>query len=262
MYGFDFHKAASVDDAVSILATGETTILAGGQTLIPTLKQRLAMPEKVLSISGIEDLKGLRRVGRSLSIGAMTTHAEVVGNIDFPALAALAKGIGDPAVRNRGTLGGSLANNDPGACYPAAALACGAEITTNARTIGAHHFFQGLFETALQENELITQVAFPVPDHAAYVKFAQPASKFAMTGVFVAVFDGRYQVAVTGAAEDGVFLWEQAQTALTDDKGADVMAIDLPDIDFINDIHGSGAYRAHLTKVMAKRAIAQLRSSA
>ena len=212
MYEFEFARPSSVAEAVSALREEDAQALGGGQTLIPTLKQRLAMPTTLVSLGGISELKGISASEREVVVKGGTTHAEVAeGASAYPALAALAGQIGDPAVRNRGTIGGSLANNDPAACYPAAALASGATIVTNAREIAADDYFQGMFTTALEEGEIITAVKFPVPEGANYQKFLQPASRFAMVGVFVAKFADGVRVAVTGASEEGVFRWAEAE---------------------------------------------------
>lgn len=259
MYAFDFEKPASLADALAALQDEDAQPLGGGQTLIPTLKQRLAMPSKLISLTGIAEMKGVCRDddGR-VCIGGATPHADVAAQADaYPALAALAGNIGDPAVRNRGTIGGSLANNDPAACYPAAALGSGASIVTNAREIAADAFFDGLFSTALDEGEIITEVRFPVPEKACYMKFEQPASRFALVGVFVAKFADGVRVAVTGASEDGVFRWTEAETALA--SGFSENALDgltVPADGMMSDLHGSAAYRAHLVAVMTKRAVA------
>ena len=259
MHNFELVKPDSVADAVAALAGDEAQPLGGGQTLIPTMKQRVAAPATLVSTAGIGAMKGVcvDDAGR-VCIGAATTHAEVAREVaaHYPALAALAGQIGDPAVRNRGTLGGSLANNDPAACYPAAVLGSGATVVTNTREIAADDFFAGLFETALDEDELITEVKFPVPGAANYQKFLQPASRFALTGVFVARFDVDVRVAVTGASEGGVFRWAEAEAALSRDFHAG--AIDGLSVDagsMISDLHGSGAYRAHLVKVLTGRAV-------
>ena len=259
MYEFEFEKPSSVADAVTALGAEEAQALGGGQTLIPTLKQRLAMPSKLVSLAGIAEMKGVSAEGGVLSVGGGTTHAVVAAEaVAYPALAELASHIGDPAVRNRGTIGGALANNDPAACYPSAALASGATIVTNTREIAADDYFQGLFTTALQDGEIITAVRFPIPQAANYQKFVQPASRFAMVGVFVARFADGVRVAVTGASEDGVFRWSAAEAALSADFSAsaiDGLGVDADDM--IGDIHGSKAYRAHLVGVMTKRAVAQ-----
>jgi len=258
MYEFEFEKPSTIAEAVDALAEEEAQALGGGQTLIPTLKQRLAMPSKLVSLAGIAGMKGVTEDGGTLRIGGAATHAEVAAAVGaYPALAELAGHIGDPAVRNRGTIGGSLANNDPAACYPAAALASGAVIATNAREIMADDYFQGLFETALEEGEIITAVEFPVPEKANYQKFLQPASRFALVGVFVAKYAAGVRVAVTGASEEGVFRWRDAEAAL--DANFAPEAVDGLSVDpsgMIADLHGSKAYRAHLVAVMTKRAVA------
>ena len=258
MYSFDIQRPTSVADAVAALGTDEAQPLGGGQTLIPTLKQRLAAPSVLVSLSGIAEMKGVCTMddGR-LSIGGGTTHAIVAAEATaYPGLASLAANIGDPAVRNRGTIGGSLANNDPSACYPAAALGSGATIVTNGREIEADDYFQGMFATALDEGEIITEVRFPVPEKSAYAKFEQPASRFALVGVFVAKFADGVRVAVTGASEDGVFRWSEAEAALSSNFSADAVPAAPSGDGMISDLHGSGAYRAHLVGVMTKRAVA------
>lgn len=258
MYSFEIERPSTVADAVAALGKDEAQALGGGQTLIPTLKQRLASPETLVSLTGIAEMKGVCAEDGAVSIGGGTNHATVAAEASaYPALAALAGGIGDPAVRNRGTIGGSLANNDPAACYPSAALASRATIVTNTREIAADDFFDGLFTTALEEGEIITSVRFPVPEAAAYMKFEQPASRFAMVGVFVAKYADGVRVAVTGASEDGVFRWSAAEDALSANFSAE--ALDGVSVDaegMITDLHGSAAYRAHLIGVMTKRAVA------
>lgn len=259
MYNFDVEKPTSVADAVAALGSDdEAQALGGGQTLIPTLKQRLASPSKLVSLSGISEMQGISTDSGTISIGGVTTHGTVAAEVagSYPALAALASNIGDPAVRNRGTIGGSLANNDPAACYPAAALASGATIVTNAREIAADDYFDGLFTTVLEEGEIVTRVVFPVPEAANYQKFVQPASRFALVGVFVAKFADGVRVAVTGASEDGVFRWAEAEAALSADFSADALAgLSLDAEGMMADIHGSKAYRAHLIGVLTKRAV-------
>ncbi|WP_428928672.1 FAD binding domain-containing protein [Marinibacterium sp. SX1] len=257
MYEFEFVKPSSLADAVTALGGDEAQALGGGQTLIPTLKQRLAMPATLVSLAGIAEIKGVSAEGDTLRIGGGTTHATVAAEAGaYPALAELASHIGDPAVRNRGTIGGSLANNDPAACYPAAALASGATIVTNTREIAADDYFQGLFTTALEEGEIITAVTFPIPQAANYQKFVQPASRFAMVGVFVARFADGVRVAVTGASEDGVFRWSEAEAALSADFSAGaVEGLTVAADGMIGDIHGSKEYRAHLVGVMTRRAV-------
>lgn len=258
MYAFEFDRPATLDAALAALAEEDAQALGGGQTLIPTLKQRLAAPSKLVSLTAIPELRGVCMADDgAVCIGAATTHAEVAADVaaSYPALARLAGHIGDPAVRNRGTIGGSLANNDPSACYPAAALASGATLKTNAREIAADDYFQGLFETALEEGEILTEIRFPVPRAAAYVKFEQPASRFALVGVFVARFDAGVRVAVTGASEEGVFRWSEAEAALSASFAPEALAeLHLPPDTMIEDLHGSAAYRAHLAKTLTQRA--------
>lgn len=257
MYSFDIQRPTSVADAVAALGTDEAQPLGGGQTLIPTLKQRLASPSVLVSLSGIAEMKGVCTMDDGkLSVGGGTTHATVAAQAgSFPGLASLAGNIGDPAVRNRGTIGGSLANNDPSACYPAAALGSGATIVTNSREIAADDYFQGMFATALDEGEIVTEVRFPVPEKSAYAKFEQPASRFALVGVFVAKFADGVRVAVTGASEDGVFRWSEAEAALSSNFSADAVPAAPSGDGMISDLHGTGAYRAHLVGVMTKRAV-------
>jgi len=260
MYEFDFQRPTTIADAVAALGHDGAQALGGGQTLIPTLKQRLASPETLVSLSAIAEMKGVcvDDAGR-LCIGGGTTHATVMREAaaHYPALAAMASHIGDPAVRNRGTLGGSLANNDPSACYPAAGLASGATIVTNTRQIAADDYFQGMFTTALHDGEIITEVKFPVPLAANYQKFIQPASRFALVGVFVARFADGVRVAVTGASEEGVFRWSDAEDALSATFSPDaIVGLSVSDDGMIGDLHGSAAYRAHLVGVMTRRAVA------
>ena len=258
MYAFDVTRPKTVAEAVAALAGDEAQALGGGQTLIPTLKQRLASPATLVSLTAIDEMKGVCADGATLTIGGGTTHATVAAEASaYPALAALAANIGDPAVRSRGTIGGSLANNDPSACYPSAALASGATIVTNNREIAADDYFQGLFTTALNEGEIITAVKFPVPEKANYQKFVQPASRFSLVGVFVAKYADGVRVAVTGASENGVFRWTEAEAALSANFSADAVEGLTASADgLINDLHGDAEYRAHLIKVMTKRAVA------
>ncbi len=258
MIDFEFVKPSSVVDAVKALAADGAQALSGGQTLTPTMKQRLATPAVLVSLTGIAAMKGVKVAGGVVTIGAATTHATVAREVAgaYPALAALAGGIGDMAVRNRGTIGGSLANNDPAACYPAAVLGSGATVVTNARSIAADDYFQGMFTTALDEGEIITGVSFPVPQKAAYVKFNQPASRFALTAVFVAKFADGVRVAVTGASNNGVFRWAEAEAALSANFSAAAIAgLVASSEDLIADLHGSAAYRANLIKVLTGRAV-------
>lgn len=259
MYAFDFVKPATLDEAVAALAAEDAQALGGGQTLIPTLKQRLASPAVLVSLGGIAELRGVRAEGDGLVIGGGTTHAVVAREAAarYPALAALAAHIGDPAVRNRGTIGGSLANNDPSACYPAAALGSGATIVTNNREIAADDFFQGMFTTALEAGEIITAVKFPTPTRAHYEKFVQPASRFPLVAVFVAQFPDGVRVAVTGASESGVFRWTEAEEALAASFAPDALEGLAADSDgLIGDLHGTPEYRAHLIGVLTRRAVA------
>ncbi len=257
MYNFEFEKPATVADAVAALGGEDAQALSGGQTLIPTLKQRLNQPSVLVSLTGIAEMQGVSADGGVLTVGGATAHATVAAEATaYPGLAALAGQIGDPAVRNRGTVGGSLANNDPAACYPAGALGSGATIVTNTREIAADDYFQGMFTTALEEGEIITAVKFPIPEASSYQKFLQPASRFALTGVFVAKFADGVRVAVTGASEDGVFRWSEAEEALSKSFSADaLMDLSVAPDNMIADIHGSKEYRAHLVSVMTKRAV-------
>ncbi len=258
MYNFEIERPGSVADAVAALGTEDAQALGGGQTLIPALKQRLAAPSKLVSLIGIAEMTGVSEAGGVITIGGATTHAAVAANADvYPALARLAGAIGDPAVRSRGTLGGSLANNDPAADYPAAALASGATVVTNKREVAADDFFDGLFATVLDEGEIITAVRFPVPQSANYQKFDQPASRFALVGVFVAKFAGSVRVAVTGASDEGVYRWTEAEAALSANfSAAAISGLAVPARGMLEDLHGSSQYRAHLVKVLTGRAVA------
>ncbi len=262
MYETNYHKAGSVDDAASKMGSAEDgKYLSGGMTLIPTMKQRLAAPSDLIDLGGIANMAGISVNGSTVRIGAATTHADVASNGDLAsacsALAGLASHIGDPHVRNRGTIGGSIANNDPAADYPAAMIALNATIVTNSRQIAADDFFAGLFETALADDEIITAVTFEAPAKAAYQKFPNPASRYAMAGVFVAQSGNDVRVAVTGAGSDGVFRHAEMEQALTGTWAAhtiDSCSVDAGDL--LSDIHGDANYRANLVKVMAKRAVA------
>lgn len=262
MYAFDYRKPSSVADAVNALKGAEDgKFVAGGMTLIPTLKQRLAQPSDLIDLGGVSELAGITVSGGTVTIGAMTTHAAVASSSEvagaIPALAALAGNIGDPQVRNRGTLGGSIANNDPAADYPAACVALGATIKTDRREVAAEEFFTGLFETDLAEDEIIVSASFPAPEKAAYVKFDNPASRYALVGVFVAKTAGGVRVAVTGAGQDGVFRVPEMEQALSSNWSPDAVAGVKVDPDTLNsDIHASAEYRSHLIAVMAKRAVA------
>jgi len=258
MYDFEFVKPSSIAEAAKALSADGAQALSGGQTLLPTMKQRLASPGTLVSLTGIAEMKGVCKGDGGLHIGAATPHAVVAKEAAayYPALAALAGGIGDPAVRNRGTIGGSIANNDPAACYPSAVLASGATVVTNKRQIAADDYFQGMFTTALDEGEFVTEVRFPIPQKAAYLKFNQPASRFALTGVFVAKFADGVRVAVTGASNDGVFRWTEAEKALSADFSAKAIAgLTVDASDMISDLHGTPDYRANLVKVLTGRAV-------
>ncbi len=262
MYETNYHRASSADDAVSKMkSAGDGKFMAGGQTLIPTMKQRLAAPSDVIDVGQIDAMKGVSIDGGRVTIGAATVHADVAGDSKLakacPGISTLAGHIGDPHVRNMGTIGGSIANNDPAADYPAAMLALNADIMTSKRTIPAEEFFQGMFETALEEDEIITAVSFDAPKKSAYAKFPNPASRYAMAGVFVANGDSGVRVAVTGAGSDGVFRHSAMEEALAGNwDGETAAACDVDEGDMLSDIHGSSAYRANLVKVMAKRAVA------
>lgn len=261
MYEFSYHRPASIDEAAKILAGTENgQFLAGGQTLIPTLKQRLAQHSDLIDLGAIAGLRGIRIDGDAVVIGAMTPHAEVAASADVrsrvAALASLAGQIGDPHVRNRGTIGGSLANNDPAADYPAAVLALGASVRTPTREIAGDDFFTGLFETALKDGEIITEIRFPIPEKAAYRKFSNPASRYAVVGVLVAKGPAGVRVAVTGAGPC-VFRIPAMEAALARSFSPEALdGITVPDSGLNADIHASPAYRAHLIGVMARRAVA------
>ena len=259
MYNFEFEKPKNVADAVAALQGEGAQALGGGQTLIPTLKQRLAQPSRMVSLGGIAEMRGVRTGDAGeIRVGGATTHTAVAAQAgSYPALAALASRIGDPAVRNRGTIGGSLANNDPAACYPAAVLASGATVVTNSREIAADDYFRGLFATALEDGEIVVEVRFPVPEKASYQKFLQPASRFALVGVFVAKFPDGVRVAATGASENGVFRWTEAEKALSGNFSAEALSGMAPSAEgMLSDLHGTAAYRAHLVGVLARRAVA------
>ncbi|WP_104665595.1 FAD binding domain-containing protein [Ensifer adhaerens] len=263
MYETHYHRASSVQDAVSRMeAAGEGKYVSGGMTLIPTMKQRLASPSDLIDLRHIAEMQGITVNGRSVRIGAATTHYDVASSAALkavcPAICHLASHIGDPHVRHMGTIGGSIANNDPAADYPAAMLGLAATIVTNRREVAADDFFAGLFETALEDSEIITAVRFDAPAKAAYQKFANPASRYAMTGVFVAKGDdGAVRVAVTGAGANGVFRQAEMEAALAANWSPDALAtISVDASDLLSDIHADAAYRANLVKVMAKRAVA------
>lgn len=261
MYQFAYHRPKTLDEARKLFENnGDAKYLGGGQTLIPTLKQRLAQPTALIDLGGIGGMSGIKVAGGAVVIGAGTKHNDVATSADvkkaIPALAHLASHIGDPAVRHMGTLGGSIANNDPAADYPAAVLALGATVKTTSRTINADDFFAGMFETALEEGEIVTEVSFPVPEKAAYMKFPNPASRYAMVGVFVAKTKGGVRVAVTGAASC-VYRESAMEAALAKSFTPDAIANIKVSPDNLNsDLHGTSEYRAHLVTVMAKRAVA------
>ncbi|HLP71033.1 MAG TPA: xanthine dehydrogenase family protein subunit M [Rhizobium sp.] len=262
MYATNYHRASSVEEAGRLIAaTEDGKYVAGGQTLVATMKQRLAQPSDLIDLRHIPSLKGIRVDGRNVTIGAGVTHAEVASSDLLrsvcPAICDLAGMIGDPHVRHLGTIGGSIANNDPAADYPAAMLGLGATIVTDRREIAADDFFRGLFETALENGEVITAVRFHAPEKAAYVKFANPASRFAMTGVFVSRGDGGIRVAVTGAGSNGVFRHKGMEAALSANWAPEAVsnvAVDTDDL--MSDMHCSAEYRANLIRVMARRAVA------
>ena len=259
MYTFDYQRPASAAAAAAALQ-GDARYLAGGQSLVQAMKLRLSSSERLVDLGDAADLKGIKVDGGNVVIGAMTTHAAVARSADvqraIPALAELAGGIGDQMVRNMGTLGGSIANADPAACYPAAVVGLGATVHTNKRAIAADDFFTGLYETALQPGELITSVSFPVAQKAAYIKFKQPASRFALVGVFVSQGAGGVRVAVTGA-KSSVFRAKPIEDALRASfTAAAAKAVKMPEVDINSDLHGSAAYRAAMISVMASRAVA------
>src|SRR5215471_2105401 len=263
MYAFNQHRPTTVRQAASLLTKQEEAkLLAGGHTLIPTMKLRLAGPKHIVDLSKVEGLTGIEMKGRSLVIGAMTPHVEVATSAvvkeNIPALADLAGKIGDPAVRHRGTIGGSIANNDPNADYPAAVLGLGATIITNKRRIAADDFFTGMFSTALEDGEIITKVSFPIAKKAAYEKFKHPASGFALVGVFVSKRGSDIRVAVTGAGANGVFRVKAFEEALKTRFGAKSLeGMTIPATGMNSDIHASSEYRAHLVGVLARRALAK-----
>jgi carbon-monoxide dehydrogenase medium subunit len=262
MYAFKFSRPETVRQAANLLAKNEEAkLLAGGHTLIPTMKLRLAGPPQLVDLSKVEGMSGIEVKGRSLVVGAMTRHVEVATSPlvrdTIPALADLAGQIGDPAVRHMGTIGGSIANDDPNADYPAACLGLGATIITNKRRILADDFFKGLFETALEPAEIITKVSFPKVNKAAYIKFPNPASRFALVGVFVSKRGSEIRVAVTGAGSNGVFRVPSFEEALKKRFGVKSLeGLSIPADGMSSDIHGSAEYRAHLVGVLARRAVA------
>lgn len=263
MYATNYHRASSVADAAAKLTgAADGKYLAGGQTLIPTMKQRLAAPSDLIDLSKLTELSGIQVTADAVVIGAATKHVEVANSAAvkaaIPALAKLAAGIGDPHVRHMGTIGGSVANDDPAADYPAAVLALGATVITDKRSIPADAFFQGLFTTALGDGEIVKAISFPIPARAAYAKFPNPASRYALAGVFVAKHkDGSVRVAATGVGEGGVYRVDAIEAALASNFAPEAVETVLVSADGIMaDIHGSAEYRANLVKVMAKRAVA------
>ena len=262
MYETTYHRPSSVDDAAALFANGsDSKYLAGGHTLIPVMKQRLSAPADVIDIGKIKELIGVQVTGDALVIKAATTYYDIMQSPDvkkaIPAIAHLTSVLGDPAVRYRGTIGGSIANNDPAADFPAALVALGATVKTNKRSIAADDFFQGLFTTALEDGEIITEVSFPIPDKAGYAKFRHPASRFALTGVFVTkTKGGEVRVAATGASQSGVMRVPAIETALSSNwspSALDTVTVSADGL--LSDIHGSADYRANLIKVMAQRAV-------
>ncbi len=261
MYDFAYHKPSSVADAVKLLsADPDARPISGGQTLLPALKHRLNKPTSLVDLSGIAELRGAKREGDTVRIGALTKHVEVQNNPDvksaIPALAYMAGVLGDIQVRNRGTMGGSVANNDPAADYPAAVLGLGATVVTDKRRIAADDYFQGMFTTALEPGELLVAIEFPIPEKAGYAKMRNPASRYVLAGVFVAKTKGGVRVVVNGAGP-GVFRQTEMEQALSANWSPDAVAgIKQPSEGLNADIHGSAEYRAHLVTVMAKRAVA------
>jgi aerobic carbon-monoxide dehydrogenase medium subunit len=267
MYSVNYHRASSVADAAKLIKKGDAKFLSGGMTLIPAMKTRLAAPSDLVDLNHIAELKGIKITGKTVTIGAATTHYEVANDEKLkkvcPAIAELAGLIGDPAVRYRGTIGGSIANNDPAADYPAALMALNATVVTNKREIPADKFFKGLFETALKDDEIITAVTFTAPAKAAYQKFPNPASRYAIAGVFVAKGKDGVRVAVTGAGDNGVFRPKEIEAVLA--KKFDAAALDgvkVASANLMTDMHASADYRANLVLVMAKRAVAAANAQA
>ncbi|WP_446831697.1 FAD binding domain-containing protein [Candidatus Foliamicus sp.] len=260
MREFNYYRAGSVRDAAKRLTTVEDAmLLAGGMTLLPALKMRLNAPSELIDLAGIDEMHGIRLSRKGAHIGATTTHAEVAGNVELraavPVLTHAAESIGDPQVRNRGTLGGSLANNDPAADYPAVALGLDATVITNKRKVPADDFFVGMFETALGEGEVVTEVMFPIPQQAGYAKFPNPATRYALVGVCVAQFKSSVRVAVTGAGPS-VYRLDDFEAALAEDFSPDALdGLEVSPANLNDDMHASADYRAHLVGVMARRAV-------
>jgi carbon-monoxide dehydrogenase medium subunit len=262
MYAVNYHRATSVANAADLLKSGDAKLLSGGMTLIPAMKTRLAAPSDLVDLAHVAELKGITVSGQTVTIGAATTHFEVATDAKLkavcPALSYLAGHIGDPHVRHKGTIGGSIANNDPAADYPAAMLALGATIRTNRRELAADDFFTGLFETALDDGEIVTGVTFTAPAKAGYAKFPNPASRYAMTGVFVAKGANGVRVGVSGAGDEGAFRSSELESALSGSFDASALGgVTVPSGSLMSDMHASAEYRANLIVVMAKRAVAQ-----
>jgi carbon-monoxide dehydrogenase medium subunit len=263
MYQFHYHKPTTLDEAARLFSSAEDGLyLSGGQTLIPTLKQRLAAPTDVIDLSGIEALQGVTVSADTVSVGAFTRHADVAGSeairAALPVLAALAGEIGDAQVRNLGTMGGSVANSDPAADYPAAVIGLGATLHTQNRTIASDDYFRDLFETALEPGEILTRIDFPIPDRAAYRKFPNPASRYAVVGVLVADFGGAIRVGVTGAGPCAFRATAIEEVLSRDLRPEALSSVEVPDAGFNSDLHASAEYRAHLVRIMAERAVADL----
>ena len=265
MYQFNYKKVKTIQEAVNELSLNpESKILAGGMTLIPTMKQRLASPEQLIDIRNIEELNFIKEEFNQIIVGSTTNHSTVASSNllkeKLPSLSKLAEGIGDPHVRNMGTIGGAISNNDPTADYPAACLGLGATITTSKRDLLADEFFISLFETALDEDEIVTSVSFPIVKNSFYMKFPNPASRYAMAGVFISKKDSEVRVAVTGAGESGVFRWKEMEEALSNDwSKSSVESIKLSPVGVMSDIHGSSEYRANLANIMAVRAFENIK---
>ena len=265
MYKFNYQKVSSIKEAEKLLNEDEEAkIIAGGQTLIPTMKQRLAPISVLIDIGGISDLNFIKEENDLIVIGANTTHFEVASSDliknKIPSLSDLAEGIGDPHVRNMGTIGGSISNNDPTADYPAACLSLGAVIKTNKRDIISNDFFVGLFETALDENEIVISISFNIPEKSSYMKFPNPASRYAMAGVYLSIFKDKITVSVTGASENGVFQWKEMEDILSENLSVDnAKKVNLSPDGIMSDIHADSIYRANLVEVMAIRAVENLK---
>lgn len=265
MYQTTYHRAKSLAEAAKLFSGAEDpAYISGGHTLLPTMKARLAAPKNLIDLRHVPELKGIQASGDTVTIGGGTTHFEVANSADVKkavaTLAGLAGTIGDPAVRHRGTMGGSVANNDPAADYPSAVMALAGTVHTDKRQIAADDYFTGLFSTALNDGEIVTKIAFKVPAESAYAKFRNPASLYPMAGVFIAKHkDGSVRVAVTGAGNDGVFRWKAAEEALAKNFSADALkGLKVDASDMMGDIHGSSEYRANLVAVMARRAMENL----